>query len=510
MGFWGANGHDGIWHIALAESLSKGSLGMPIFSGFKLQNYHIGFDLIIAIIHKITSIPISNLYFQVLPPILSLLIGFLVYRFVSSWTKSYGAAFWSTFFVYFGGSFGFLIGGGESAFWSQQGVSTLINPPFALSLVLLLGGMILLLKENEKHNFWNILFSILCFGVLIEIKVYAGLLALGGLFVAGIFSLIKNHKSSIIKIFIFTLVISILIYLPLNNSSVGLITWQPLWFLEQLMGDRIGWSRFYSAMMTYKSGHILFKGIAAYSVAFAIFLIGNLGTRAILFFKKIKLDPINVFIYSIVTAGIVIPTLFLQKGTSWNTIQFFYYSLFFGSILAGVVISKMKPILIFLLVAATLPTTIIALKDVYVPARPPAMLAQDELSALDFLSGTTDGVVLTYPYDADKAEAAIVNPPRPLYLYTSTAYVAAYGKHQTFLEDEINLDITGYPWQARRDELLLWYKETDPLIARKFLSDNNIKYVYLLRGQSAALDGNFLGLTEIYNNSTVTIYQVEE
>ena len=33
MGFWGANGHDGIWHIALIESLARGSLQMPVFAG---------------------------------------------------------------------------------------------------------------------------------------------------------------------------------------------------------------------------------------------------------------------------------------------------------------------------------------------------------------------------------------------------------------------------------------------------------------------------------------------
>lgn len=28
----------------------------------------------------------------------------------------------------------------------------------------------------------------------------------------------------------------------------------------------------------------------------------------------------------------IIPTLFVQKGTAWNTIQFFYYFLFFSNI----------------------------------------------------------------------------------------------------------------------------------------------------------------------------------
>src|SRR4030042_4347003 len=142
MGFWGPNGHDGIWHIAIANSLAKGSWNMPIFAGESMKNYHIGFDLLLAIIYKLTGpglVSIVTLYFQIIPPLLALLIGIFAYKFVYAWQKDRVKAFWSTFFVYFGGSFGWLITlfrdrtiNGESLFWSQQSVSTLINPPFAL------------------------------------------------------------------------------------------------------------------------------------------------------------------------------------------------------------------------------------------------------------------------------------------------------------------------------------------------------------------------------------------
>src|SRR3990167_16399 len=142
MGFWGPNGHDGIWHIALAGSLAKGSWQMPMFAGEIIKNYHLGFDLILAALHKITFIPIVNLYFQILPPIFALVIGVGVYLFVYEWRKSRYQAFWATFFTYFAGSLGWLVTylrhrqfEGESMFWSQQSISTLVNPPFALSLI---------------------------------------------------------------------------------------------------------------------------------------------------------------------------------------------------------------------------------------------------------------------------------------------------------------------------------------------------------------------------------------
>jgi hypothetical protein len=518
LGFWGANGHDGVWHVALAESLSKGSLGMPVFAGHTLQNYHIGFDLILAVLHKITLLPIVNLYFQILPPILALAIGLLVYRFVWNWQHSKAAAWWSTFFVYFGGGFGYLIGRGESAFWSQQAISTLINPPFALSLVIILLGLTYLVKKKDNLKFWDILSISLLFGILIEIKIYAGLLVLGGLLVAGIYSLIANHKSYILKVFIGTLVVSLPLFLLLNKNSGGLIVWQPFWFLETMMGlsDRVGWPKFFSAMSTYKSGHIWIKGGIAYVAAFAIFIIGNLGTRIIgkinlwKWIKNMKeVGGVEILIVSVILAGGIIPTFFLQEGTPWNTIQFFYYSLFFSGILAGIATSQIKnKVLPILIIILTIPTTILTLKDVYIPERPPAKLSNEEVQALSFLAGKSDGVVLTYPFDALKAKEAEVNPPRPLYLYTSTAYVSAFSTHPTFLEDEINLDITGYNWQAQKKAIEAWYKESDQIIARGFLKDNNIKYIYWVKPQRALLGDKQLGLTNIFENSSVIIYEV--
>lgn len=510
LGFWGANGHDGIWHIALAESLSRGSRGMPVFAGSALQNYHLGFDLLLAGINRVTQLPVSLLYFQILPPILAFLIGFLTYLFTLNWTKSKRSAFWSTFFVYFGGSFAWILGKGESAFWSQQAISTLINPPFALSLVFILLGLICWLK-NKK------IFSICFFSILIFIKVYAGLLVLGGLFVAGLYSWFRIRNSSFVKIFLGTLIVSSLISLSFNKISTGLLVWQPFWFFETMMQltDRVGWAKFGEAMVNYRAGGLWFKAILAYGFAFVVFVVGNLGTR-IVFIKEVlkKLDAVKVFMLAITIAGVIIPMFFLQKGTPWNTIQFFYYSLFFSGILSGIYLGSMKQknlafaFLAFIFLV-TVPTTLITLKDVYLPSRPPAMLPKGELEALTFLSQQDQGVVLTYPFDKFKAKEAESNPPRPLYLYDSTAYVAAYSKQPVFLEDEVNLDITNYDWRTRRAEIEAWYQENNQIKAREFLNQNKIKYVYWVGPQRAYLGEGQLGLEKIFENKEVNIYVVK-
>src|SRR3990167_4887243 len=75
MGFWGPNGHDGVWHISLIRSLAEGSWKMPLFAGENINNYHVGFDLLLAIIHKLTLIPVHTLYFQIIPPLTALFTG---------------------------------------------------------------------------------------------------------------------------------------------------------------------------------------------------------------------------------------------------------------------------------------------------------------------------------------------------------------------------------------------------------------------------------------------------
>ena len=519
MGFWGANGHDGIWHLALINNLSKGMFSMPVFAGYPLQNYHIGFDLLVALLHRLTGISINTLYFQILPPIFSLVIGLLVYWFIWNWRKSKKEAVWAVFFTYFAGSFGWVLGKGESAFWSQQQISTLINPPFALSLIFILLGLILLIKYQNTKKILYLLLSSLFFGILIEIKVYAGLLVLGALFISAVHELITVHRSRITFVFLGSLTISLILFFSLTRISGSSLVWQPFWFLETMMGisDRLGWTRFYSAMMTYKSGGILLKGTLAYLVAFVIFVVGNFGTR-ILAFKNInlkKLSSIDLFIWSIITGGILIPTFFLQKGTPWNTIQFFYYSLFFSGILSGIVVSRIiHNSLFIILVLLTIPTTIITLKDVYLPQRPPAILPKEELSVLEFLRNQPDGVVLTYPFDRIKAKEAEASPPRPLYLYESTAYVSAFSGKSTFLEDEVNLNITGYDWPTRRVDIENWYKEPNEVKARKFLKKNSIKYIYWLKGvpngtsQRAYLGEGQLGLIRLFENLKVDIWMV--
>ncbi len=536
MGFWGPNGHDGVWHIALAESISRNSWEIPIFAGEVIKNYHLGFDLILSWLHKVTFIPIVVLYFQILPPILAFFIGFYSYKFINYWTKDKNKAFWGTFFVYFGGSWGWLVNLlrgekplGESMFWSQQSISTLLNPPYALSLLLIFSGLYYLLVGLDKKDKNKLVLATFLFGILVQIKVYAGILMLISLFVASVWNIFKREGFQIFKIFSGSLIISLLVFSPLTKNLDKSLIYKPFWFLETMMvfSDRLRWAKYGEAMVNYKFSGLWFKAFLAYFLAFLIFLIGNLGTRIIALgwlWKKRKIfysfQFIDVLVVSVIFTGILIPTLFIQSGTSWNTIQFLYYSLTFVGILAGIYFgglikkfesnASMIRIIKVGLVFLTIPTNLGTLYYHYLPKRPPAMISKEELAALKYLSGEPYGIVLTQPFDKDKANAAIQNPPRPLYLYESTAYVSAFSGKPTYLEDQVNLEITGYDWVSRRRVIENYFFAKMSEDSLEFLLDNEISYIYVVKNFGRFGFEKDERLNKIFENDEIEIYRVKK
>lgn len=513
MGFWGPNAHDGLWHVSLINQLAGFNFTHPTFSGMSLMNYHYGFDFLTGILHLVTRIPVLTLYFQILPIIFALGLGILVYIFSRLVFKSSGTIVWILFFTYFGGGLGFLVNlikgeplGGESVFWAIQPISFLINPPFMLSLIFIFSGLIFLFKFLTSGSKREFMLSSLFFGLLLITKVYAGLIVLSGLLLIGIF------EKRIRKVFLTSTVISLVLFLPSNRNSASLVKLEPLWFPRTMMEftDRVGWVRFANARRAYMESRNFLKWIPAETFAAVLFVLGNLGTRIIGFFsiKKTlnrfdKSSPsslIQLLLIVFILISILPTLLFVQEGNPWNIIQFFYYAESFMAIFAGLAISQAKPItravIVPLIILFSLPTIMGTLTQ-YLPSRPPSAIPPDELKALHFLRGKPSGIVLTYPYD--KNEFFKHAEPRPLYSYESTAYVSAISGHLSFLEDEVNLEISKYPWQERKSKILEVFSSGDNQKVKEFLETNNIKYVYhLTQTHPMAFGPEQVGLTQIF------------
>lgn len=527
MGFWGPNGHDGIWHLALVNQVLKGfPPPHPTLAGSNLTNYHYFYDLLLAVVNKLTTIPIHHLYFQIFPFFLALGIGWLSFLVGYYWKKDFWTGFWLTFFNYFAGSFGFLVTlwrtgelGGESLFWSMQSISTLVNPPFAFSLVVLLAGMYLLLRV-KNWNRWKIIGLGLLFGLLIDIKVYAGIVALPALLVFALFKLGQNKKQYL-GVFLVALVTSLATFFLINKKAASLLVFEPLWFIHTMIesSDRFYLPRLALARYTLIEGKFGPRLFALELGTLGIFLLGNLGTRVIglktLIEKNIKKDftDLDAFILIGGAVGLLIPLVFVQKGTAWNTIQFFYYFLFFANFYAAVTLSKLirlknnyKWILLGIIILLTIPTSFSTLKG-YLGWPPPTALSKGELEALDFLKKQKEATVLTFFYNPFEKER-FKQTPIPLYVYETTAYVSAFSGKQTFLEDEMNLAISGYDFKQRAEDEIKFFIAEDEIWARGFLLNNQIGYIYLTDRQRFLLPEEELGVDKIFDNGEARIYQV--
>lgn len=528
MGFWGPNGHDGIWHLTLINQLRNFSFQNPVFAGASLANYHFGFDLLLAVISRLTLISPVRLYFQVFPPLLASAIGLLTYRLVKKWMGVGKSAWWAVFFVYFGGSWGWLLGKGESAFWANQAISTLVNPPYALSLVILLAGIIRLLDYIKKPGGKNMVICSVLFGILIQTKVYAGILVLGSLLAVCFYKVVlsqvkkENLPAQWLSLGGLSLTIATVVFLPFNLKGASLIAFSPLWFPRSMIAypDRVGWLKLASATSTFSMAKVWPKLILAEGLALAIFLFGNLGTRAVGFIEALKpksfkdKPSFGVFIFSFLASSLLIPLLFIQKGNPWNTIQFFYYFQFMLAILAGISLGGLNlallknKALVAVIVLLTLPTSFLTLKQVYLPSRPPSRISIEELAALGFLRRQPKGIVLSAPFDSHWRQ--IFSEPRPLYAYETTGYVSALSAQPSFLADEMNLEISGYPWRERREALVRFFGTDNKDFMNRLIRENKIKYLYLVRGQKIMLSPLEIGGEKIFENGEVSIYQFNQ
>lgn len=523
MGFWGPNTHDGVWHVALINQLiERLPVENPIFADTILKNYHFFYDLLVASTAYITNIDVLDLVFRFYPIVFSLLLGVGTYYLAVNLFKSKLAAIFSLYFVYFAGSFGWIIEylkykrlGGESAFWANQSVSFNLNPPFAVSLLIVI-AFIHLLISNRLKGLNSIFIAVLLLGSLVGFKAYGAVLLFGALLLITIIKLFKKDFSYL-SVFILSAIFSALIFLSNFQASQQLMLFAPFWFIHSMVDspDRVGWPRLTQARIAGLETNSWFKFISAELISFVIFIFGNLGVRFLALFsiikvKKITQDSNYLFILIFTVLSFMIPILFIQAGNPWNTIQFLYYGLYITALTGGAVLSfivlKLPKFLGFLIAAVVIiftPINSLTTASYYIH-QPHAVVTPQELQGLRFLSNQENGTVLTAPYDKRLKQRLV--EPWPLHVYDSTSYIAALSKKASYLEDEPQNQILLTDYKKR----LVATKDFFARQNKEFLLENNIKYIYLQNIFNINLNEQNLGLEKIFENEEVLIYKVKQ
>lgn len=515
--FWGAHEHDGVWHIALINNaLSVWPGRFPTFAGAMLTGYNALLDWILRVIYVVTKIPVMLLYFKIVP-----LLWFASMVFVwTKFAKVYSSIKWFVpsllFFVFFGNSFSYFfrlyhegIIWGASGLLSMQSPNMLNNIQFALTLPLL--GMMLILFLKKNINSWDSVYLGLLNFFMMGLKFYGGVIAIvmSSVFALTLF-LQKKYRQGTMSLLLPILgfgLATLIFYNPLKSlGGPPIMSLKPLATVHPIIEEA---SLFFAPSIANLRNNLYASGgsyrlVLIEIATLGLFVFFNWGTR-IIGLWGISKKPIDLILISGIITGLVMNILFIQRGEWWNTVQFLYYATFLSNIYAAQILSrlaesgkKIATVGAVIVVLLTIPNAIDTYR-VFASFPPHSYVSDTEMEALTKLKSLPSGTVLALPIAPIPGHESQL--PRPLYNMYDTAYVAAFSGQQTYLNDLVQLRLTGIEYTTRLNNVA----------TAKCEVLNEIDYIYVAGDQKQLFlwqkCQNYL-IKEIFENEEATIYLV--
>jgi hypothetical protein len=308
------NAYDSVMHLAYIQELQ---FHFPPYepgaAGLKLVNYHYWSDLVTADLVRIWGGSINVWFFQILPPIISVVIGLLVYALVFAWTKKMSAGWWALALLYLGGDLIYLMrwlihqDNGFGLAEIDNGATQFLNMPQVFAKVVFFAGLYALnewLTEGQKK--WAFLAAGLL-GSIIGFKVYYGLFVAFGMCWIGLaylslayWQLLKKNnplesfvrliRTQVIWIYVAVIMaaLSAAMFWPVNKDAGGLF-WSPLEWPRLLLGPtELDWVDWWLRRQVYQTFHS-WKGLLYLNtVAVSICLLSIYGWRVLGLFPALK------------------------------------------------------------------------------------------------------------------------------------------------------------------------------------------------------------------------------
>lgn len=506
--FFGVNAFDSLWHLSLINELKYHfPPDNPGFAGIPLIGYHFFFNFLLAKISAFYISPLS-LYFRFIPPFLALLWGIGVYALILKWTKSREASLWAVFLTIFGGSFAFILrleghpGSLDDALGMTQPYTALLNPPFAISIVLIIAFLFSLYQYLETKNKYYLYPLAVFAGIATMFKVYAGIILLGGF---GLLTIIQFFRKDYFFILSFfgSLILFYFTYWILRDPSSRLI-FDPLWSPHKVLLDNLPWYRYDEKFYTYSRLHVKHGLFEIESFALLVFIVGNLGSRVIgmlfnifAFLNNRKTSLFAVTMLLMLLISLLIPMFFIQSGKVFEIIQMTWYFLFFSAFFAAAGFGKFfslnlskltKGILIITVVLITFPsayekiTTNVNFKG--------GFLSPDYYKATEFMKsqGVYNSTILEIPPSNIGIPLNTVDSDAVSWFYTSSSpRFIALSEKRGFLNNE-GITFTGTDFRVRLELITSIIKyEKYPEAENYFrfqpdieqgLKNYKIKYIY--------------------------------
>lgn len=526
---------DAPWHFSLISSLMNSFPPVhPNMSGVAMMPYHYFADYVIAKTLNIFPISLSFAYFYFFPFLTAVLWVFGVYLFMQRWLKNNIISLLSVIFTLFAGSFSFipfLFGHTDlslnSSFGMLQPDLSLINPPFAMSLVILIFGLFSTLLYIQTKKKEVLIYIAIFAGIAAMFKVYAGMLLFAGLFVFLITRLFKKDFK-----FIFAIIGMIIVFYITYWSSVGksgflfpAIFWAP----HDVFNSNFPFFSYSGRIAIYTEQSNLLKIFLLESFVLTVYTLGNIGTRVIglilIFFqkekKKIFISEMGLILVSMTLFSFFLPLLFLQSIKPFEITQMFNYFLFLLSIIncigLGLFFQKIKnrKLLIVLVILILVPTLVSTVTDIYAFTIKRAPIQGQSYNAYKFLKNVgsyKDAVVEIPNWNTISPQSWASNG----FLANLNVDLSAFSYKSTYL--------TNGPIQFPKDELekrlsviasisKLSNQKMDENTKEQLLSLVNeqlrkkgVKYIYTLDLKNNL--SKLPNLKLIYNKEGITIYEI--
>lgn len=502
----GANGHDILSYFGLINNLQK-SLPPenPTFSGEQIKNYHYLTYILFSAIQYITKIPLLDLYFKILLPMLSFLFAASVYILIKNLTKIKSVSYLTIIFTCLSSNLYYISKlfypsafSSPSVFWIDEYTTRMVNPQLLLSYIIILTIFYLILKVDMKNLKSRMIVSMLI-GSLFLVKVFSGILIFITIGLLSLYQLIRGKRGYFFVILISSFV-TLVLYLVSNTSLSSSLIFSPLWFIKNIFEspDHLNFSEWELKRQTFLEKGNYIRIIQLYLQGITIYLFGNLGIKILGFFQFVKKptreNEIIILLMIVAFFGLILPQLFLVRGTTWNSIQFSYYSVFVLSFLTPLVLYRFlgKYKLLFFLIflvswISLLPGIYYTTNNYFISVSKSDVFPKNIYEATLFLRTEEDGVVLIHPS------------------FFNDTFIPAFSYKTAFFADEMWLSVQTTPF-ARRKKLVVDFFENPSDKSPSFLKENNIKYIFSTT--EGRLDLENIEVSKIYQNALVTIFKI--
>ncbi len=349
--YFGVNAEDGLIHYSrIKNMLHSFPPTHPGLSGVVFNGYHYFYDLLLSSYVMYFRFPISDLYFRFFPLLIAPFYGLSFLYLAKRITQDKVKIRLILLFAYFSSGFSSfltILGTGFSANFAQP-LALMVNPSFLLSISLLLIFIARLPYSTQKKNEW-ILIGLLI-GVLSQLKVYAGLIAIVVLIIFSILQLIRYKKKVFLPLFganVLAGVLTVVTFLP-NNSGAGGLIFLPFviysHFMQQPLLSFLQWENKRLIFVEYNN---LLRIFLLYMQAFLLYWFVTLGTRIILLFYAHRLlkpsfwkGDYNVILFIAISFPLFLASFFIQTISVFDTGQFFWIAVVFLSIPCGIVLGE--------------------------------------------------------------------------------------------------------------------------------------------------------------------------